>query len=60
MDKKPNKIHEHLIPMKSTNIQYSINSYTTTNTLYNWPAFLVASYLNIEYVSLYELIRICN
>ena len=40
MDKKPNEIHENLIPTKLTNIQYSINSYTTINTPYNWPAFL--------------------
>ena len=36
------------------------NSYTTINTPYNWPAFLAASYLNIGYLSLHELIRIRN
>ena len=51
MDKKPNEI---------LNQQYSINSYTTINIPYNWPAFLAASCLNIGYTSSYELIRIRN
>ena len=51
MDKKPNEIHEKLIPTKLTNMQYSTNSYTTITTPYNWPAFLAASCLNIEYMS---------
>ena len=33
-----------------------IISYTTINTPYDWPAFLAASC----YLSLHELIRICN
>ena len=37
-----------------------INSYTTINTPYNWPASLTASCLNIGYLSLHKLIRIRN
>ena len=40
MDKKPNEIHENLIPTKIDNHTFSINSYTTINTPYNWPDFL--------------------
>ena len=53
MDKKPNEIqvakfdpHKDLQPCSS----YSIKSYTTINSPYNWPAFLAASCLNIGYV----------
>ena len=35
------------------------NSYTTINTPYNWSAFLAASCLNIEYLSL-QLVGIRN
>ena len=57
INKKPNEIHENLIPTKFT-VQY-IYSYTTTiNTPYNWPAFLTASCLDIGYVYSCELIRI--
>ena len=55
---KPNKIHENLIPARLTATQQSINSYTTINTPYYWPAFLAASCLNIGYMSIYKLIRI--
>ena len=58
--RKPNKIHQNLIPTKLTNIRHSINFYTTINGSYNWSAFLAASCLNIGYMSSYELIRICN
>ena len=51
-------------PQKYSSYLYSVNSYTTINktinTLYNWPAFLAASWLNIRYVSSYELIKIRN
>ena len=56
MDKKPQKFDSH---RKLTTIPYSINSCTTINTTYNWPAFLAASCLNIGYMSSYALIRIC-
>ena len=39
---------------------YLTLSDTTINTHYNWPAFLVASCLNIGYLSSHELIRIRN
>ena len=63
MDKKPNEIHENydLHKINKHALKYAtINSYTTINTAYNWPVFLVTSCLNIGYVSLYELIRIRN
>ena len=62
MDKKPNEIHENLIPQKliTVCVLYGINSYTTINTPYNWPAFLAASCLNSGYTSSNALIRIRN
>ena len=48
------------IPTKLTTIPYYMNSFTTTNTPYNWPAFLAASCLNIGYMSSFALIRIHN
>ena len=48
MDKKPNEIHENLIPMKYNNliVQYKlIHIITNTNIPHNWPAFIAASYL---------------
>ena len=58
---KPNKTNENLIPMKINNhILHSINSYTTINTPYNWPAILAASCWNIGYMYSYELIGIRN
>ena len=56
MDKKPNAIHENLIPTKYSSYVYSVNSYTTINTPYNWPALLAASCLNIGYMSAYEYV----
>ena len=60
MNKEPNEFHKHLSPQKLTTIQYSINSYTTINTPYNWLVFLAASSLNTWYMSSYELVRMCN
>ena len=57
MGKKPNEIHETLIPMKIKNltVQYTTN----INIPYNWLAFLAASWLNSGYTSSsYTLIRI--
>ena len=60
MDKKPNKIHENLIPQKLHNNHtlYSINSYKTVsrNIPYNYPVLLAALCFNSGYMSSYALI----
>ena len=48
MDKKPNEIHENLIPTKINNLatvqqKHLHNNKHKHNTIYNWPAFLAAS-----------------
>ena len=53
-------LHAYIIHGLTKSIQYSINSYTTINTPYNWLAFLVASCFNSGYMSSYVLVRICN